>query len=331
MAEGRNALQAGKDVFGKAVGKETDKRMQIISGTVDFELQGASAVAIGKFDGMHRGHKALLEEILRAKKEGLLAAVFTFEPSPAAFFSGKTVKGLTTKEEKRRMLRQLGIDVLVEFPLNEKTAAMPPEEFIRDILCRNMKAAFIAAGTDLSYGDQGKGDYRLLESLSEEGGYRVKIIEKVQEGGKEISSTRVRDSVEAGRMEEAAQLLGAPYAVMGTVVHGNQIGRTIGFPTVNLMPPEDKLLPPNGVYRSEVECCKGIYRGLTNVGVKPTVDQGKNPPMGVETYLYDFEGDIYDTFITVRLESFVRPEQKFEGLSRLQEQLRKDIAACAEG
>ena len=91
--------------------------MQIISGTVDFELQGASAVAIGKFDGMHRGHKALLEEILRAKKEGLLAAVFTFEPSPAAFFSGKSVKGLTTKEEKRRMLRQLGIDVLVEFPL----------------------------------------------------------------------------------------------------------------------------------------------------------------------------------------------------------------------
>ncbi len=329
MAEGGRTLEAGKDVFGKV--RKGNERMQIISGTVDFELQGASAVAIGKFDGMHRGHKALLKEILQAKKEGLLAAVFTFDPSPAAFFSGKSVKGLTTKEEKRRLFRQLGIDVLVEFPLNGETAGMLPEDFIREILCHRMKAAFIAAGTDISFGDKGRGDYRLLESLSEEGGYRVKIIEKVQEGGKEISSTRVRDSVEAGRMEEAAQLLGAPYAVMGTVVHGNQIGRTIGFPTVNLMPPEDKLLPPNGVYRSEVECCKGIYRGLTNVGVKPTVDQGKNPPMGVETYLYDFEGDIYDTFITVRLESFVRPEQKFEGLSRLQEQLQKDIAACAEG
>ncbi len=305
--------------------------MQIISGTVDFELQGASAVAIGKFDGMHRGHKALLNEILQAKKEGLLAAVFTFDPSPAAFFSGKAVKGLTTKEEKRRLFRQLGIDVLVEFPLNETTAAMPPEEFIRAVLCRRMKAAFIAAGTDLSYGDKGRGDYRLLESLSAECGYRVRIINKVLEGGEEISSTRVRECVETGRMEEAAQLLGAPYAVMGTVVHGNQIGRTIGFPTVNLTPPEDKLLPPNGVYRSEVECCKGIFRGLTNVGVKPTVEQGKNPPMGVETYLYGFEGDIYDTFLTVRLKAFVRPEQKFKGLSRLKEQLQKDIAACAEG
>ena len=184
MAEGRNALQAGKDVFGKAVGKETDKRMQIISGTVDFELQGASAVAIGKFDGMHRGHKALLEEILQAKKEGLLAVVFTFDPSPAAFFSGKSVKGLTTKEEKRRLFRQLGIDVLVEFPLNGETAGMLPEDFIREILCHRMKAAFIAAGTDISFGDKGRGDYRLLESLSEEGGYRVKNIEKVQEGGK---------------------------------------------------------------------------------------------------------------------------------------------------
>lgn len=130
-------------------------------------------------------------------------------------------------------------------------------------------------------------------------------------------------------MQEAARLLGAPYAVMGTVVHGRQLGRTIGFPTVNLMPPADKLLPPNGVYRSEVECSSGVFKGLTNVGVKPTVEHGAHPPMSVETYIYDFSEDIYDSFITVRLLTFERPEQKFADVEELKEQLQRDIVAGA--
>ncbi len=299
--------------------------MQIISGATQFQLENPSAVAIGKFDGVHRGHKALLERILEAKEEGLQAAVFTFDPSPAAFFSKKVIRGLTTKEEKRRFFRQLGVDTLIEFPLNEETAAMSPENFIKEILCDRMKAGLVAAGTDLSFGDKGKGDCALLRKYAQRCGYRVEIIDKVYEGGEEISSTRVRRAVEAGRMEEAACLLGAPYMVMGTVVHGRQIGRRIGFPTVNLLPPPDKLLPPNGVYLSEAECHKGIFKGLTNVGVRPTVEQGPNPPAGVETYLYDFSDDIYDSFITVRLLSFCRPEQKFENLDALKKQLEIDI------
>ena len=129
-------------------------------------------------------------------------------------------------------------------------------------------------------------------------------------------------------MREAGRLLGVPYAVMGTVVHGNRIGRTLGFPTVNLLPPPDKLLPPNGVYRSQVECRKGVFGGLTNIGTKPTVQKGDHPVMGVETYMYDFDEDIYDTFITVRLLDFVRPEKKFDSLEALKAQLQKDIAAC---
>ena len=121
--------------------------MQIISGTTDFQLERPTAVAIGKFDGMHKGHRRLLQEILDAKAQGLMAAVFTFEPSPAAFFSGKPVKGLSTKEEKRRQFRQLGVDVLIEFPLNDETAAMPPETFIEEILYRRMRAAFIGCGS----------------------------------------------------------------------------------------------------------------------------------------------------------------------------------------
>lgn len=301
--------------------------MQIISGTASFQLKGKSAVVIGKFDGLHRGHKLLLEQILAAKEDGLQAVVFTFDPPPAAFFSGKMQKGLTTKEEKRRFFRQMGVDVLVEFPMNAETAATAPELFITNILCAKLQAELIVAGTDLSFGDRGKGDCRLLEEYAAECGYRVRIMEKLYEGGEEISSTRVRDAVDHGRMEEAARLLGAPYMVMGTVVHGRQIGRTLGFPTVNQLPPPDKLLPPNGVYLSEVECRQGIFKGLTNVGTKPTVEKGEKPPMGVETYIYDFHEDIYDSFITVRLLSFCRPEQRFESLEALKRQLDHDIEA----
>lgn len=301
--------------------------MQIISGTTEFQLEKPAAVAIGKFDGLHRGHKALLLQILEAREQGFMAVVFTFDPSPSAFFSGETMKGLTTKEEKRRFFRQLGIDMLIEFPMNAQTAGMPPEEFIEEILQKKLHAGLIAAGTDLSFGDRGKGNCSLLLKYAGRYGYRVKIIDKIYDSGQEISSTRVREAVEKGGMEEAARLLGAPYAIMGTVVHGRQIGRTLGFPTVNLLPPEDKLLPPNGVYLSEVECRMGIFYGVTNVGRKPTVERGKNPPVGVETYLYDFKEDIYDTFITVRLLSFCRPELKFENLDALREQLKKDIEA----
>lgn len=301
--------------------------MQIISGMCEFHLKGPSAVVIGKFDGLHRGHKLLIDQILQAKKDGMQAVVFTFDPSPAAFFSQKTLKGLTTKEEKRRFFRQLKVDVLIEFPMNEKTAATPPAEFITEILQKKLHAALVVAGTDLSFGDRGLGNCKLLEQYARQCSFEVRIMDKVYDGGAEISSTRVRAAVESGRMEEAQRLLGAPYAVMGPVVHGRRIGRTLGFPTVNQLPPEDKLLPPNGVYLSEVECCHGVFRGLTNVGTKPTVDQGANPPMGVETYIYDFEEDIYDTFITVRLLHFCRPERKFENLEALKKQLDHDIEA----
>lgn len=301
--------------------------MQIITGTSDFVLEGPSAVVIGKFDGLHRGHKLLISQILEAKKDGLLAAVFTFDPPPASFFSKKTAKGLTTREEKRRYFRQMGVDVLVEFPLNDRTAATPPAEFIEEILQKKLHAALVVAGTDLSFGDRGLGDCALLREYAPLCGYRVRIMDKLYDGGAEISSTRVRAAVEAGRMEEAERLLGAPYAVMGPVVHGRKIGRTLGFPTVNQLPPEEKLLPPNGVYLSEVECRHGIFRGLTNVGIKPTVENNGNPQMGVETYIYDFREDVYDTFITVRLLHFCRPEQKFESLAALKKQLEHDIEA----
>lgn len=297
--------------------------MQIIQGTTEFELPQKSAVAIGKFDGIHLGHRKLLEKILEQKKNGLLAVVFTFDPAPAVLFSGKKIKELMSREEKRTVFEQMGIDVLIEFPLNVQTAATEPECFVREYLTKKLKAAVIAAGTDLSFGKKGAGNAALLYRFAKECGYQVEIIDKVSLNGEEISSTLIREAVEVGEMEKVTALLGTPYQVTGTVAHGRKLGRTLGMPTVNILPPEGKLLPPNGVYYSRVWLFHVCYPAISNIGYKPTVSEEK--VMGVETYLYDFDEDVYGREITVELLAFKRPEMKFSGIGDLKRQMHLDI------
>lgn len=299
--------------------------MEIIQKTTDFQLNHDTAVAMGKFDGIHIGHRRLLEEILDQKKRGLRACVFTFDPAPAVLFGQSDGRELSTREEKRRLFADMGVDILIEFPLNEETAATPAEAFVREYLCTRMNARYIAAGEDLSFGERGAGDAELLRALSDELGFQVRIIEKVCVDGREVSSTRIRSCLEAGELEEVQRLLDSPYAVLGTVVRGRQIGRTIGFPTVNLLPEPDKLLPPNGVYFSRVLWGGKALAAVSNVGYKPTVTEERI--MGVESYLYDFDRELYGEEISVELLSFRRPERHFESLEALRAQLEEDIAA----
>lgn len=297
--------------------------MEIIAGTTDFLIEEKTAVAIGKFDGVHIGHRRLLEEILARKEKGLAACVFTFDPPPAVLFGSSDGKELTTREEKRKLFEKVGVDILIEFPLSFETAAILPEDFARKILAKQMNAKFIAAGTDLSFGAKGAGNAKLLQELSPELGFEVKTIEKVCIQGMEVNSTYIREQLKEGNMETVEAFLGTPYTIMGTVMHGNRIGRTIGFPTVNLLPEETKLLPPKGVYYSEVLFKGRKYRAISNVGCKPTVTD--ECIMGVESYLYDFEDEIYDEEIEVYLHAFKRPEQKFAGLEELKKQLQQDM------
>ena len=298
--------------------------MHIIENTTEFQLDRPGAVAIGKFDGIHLGHQKLIQKIIEQKAKGYLATVFTFDTSAAAFFGGEE-KELTTREEKRIVFEKMGVDVLIEFPLNRETAATEPVEFVQRYLVSQMQAAYICAGTDLSFGRRGAGNYELLHQYADSYGYQVELIDKVRMDGEEVSSTRVREAVRTGQMEAAARMLGTPYSVSGTVEHGRRLGRTIGMPTANLLPEQDKLLPPNGVYYSKVLMGGRIYRSITNIGCKPTVSE--NHIMGVETYLYDFAGDIYGKDITVQLLAFRRPEMKFDGVDSLKAQMQKDIAA----
>lgn len=297
--------------------------MQIIHSTTDFWIEEKSAVAVGKFDGIHLGHQKLLRCILEQKKQGLKSVVFTFDPPPAALFGMSSGKELMTREEKRAAFLEMGIDILIEFPLTYETAAMDPQDFIEEVLVRRMRSAYIAAGADVSFGAKGAGNYMLLRSMEAFGGYELQLVEKVCYNGREISSTYVREEVEKGNMEEVKVLLGAPYGIKGTVMHGKRFGRTIGMPTVNLLPGPGKLLPPNGVYYSEVWIDGEKYKGITNIGYKPTVSEKEQ--IGAETYIYGFEEEIYGKEITVKLLRFKRPERKFHGKAELKEQMMKDM------
>lgn len=297
--------------------------MEIIAGTLDFELNKDTAVAIGKFDGMHRGHGRLLQEILEKKKEGLASCVFTFEPSPAVFFGLSDGRELSTKEEKRQRLESLGVDFLIEFPMTRETAGMEPEVFIEEILVKRLHTKWIVAGTDISFGKKGAGNAALLESMAAKYNYRLTTIEKVKVDDTEISSTLVRKHVELGDMEYVESLLGTPYTISGKVVHGKALGRKMGMPTVNIVPEATKLLPPCGVYCSTVILEGKEYPAISNIGYKPTV--AENLALGVETYLYNFDRDIYDEEITVCLYKFLRPEMRFDSLETLRKQVLSDI------
>lgn len=297
--------------------------MQLITNTTRFILDEPSVVAIGKFDGIHRGHKELLNEVMKYREKGLKAVVFTFDPPPSVLFGDGSQKEITLRDEKRKVFEEMGIDVLIEFPLNAQTAATEPEDFVRTLLVKQMKAKQIVAGTDVSFGNKGKGNGVLLKKLATELEYGVSLIDKICFEEKEISSTYVRDEIGLGHMETVTELLGEPYYISGRVVHGKKLGRTLGMPTANLEISKEKILPPNGVYYSRVHMGGRIYKGITNIGTKPTVsDEVK---MGAETYLYDFQGDIYEQEIRVDLLSFKRPEMKFETVDELKIQMEKDI------
>lgn len=300
-----------------------------------FQLNNDTAIVIGKFDGIHRGHRELLDRIISKKKQGLDAVVFTFDKSPAELFTGKKIPSLTTKEEKRRIFEYLGVDVLIEYPLTFETAAILPEDYITKILCKQCRMKYIAAGTDLSFGDKGLGDANLVLKMSMDSVYGsadrlydVEIVDKIVIDNEEVSSSLIRDTVASGNMEKAAKLIGVPYAVSGIVAHGRKLGREMGFPTVNIAIAEEKLMPPFGVYFAEVSVDGRHFNGVTNIGCKPTVTDSKQ--VFAETNIINFNEDIYGKRITVKLLKFSRPEQKFSSVDELRQRIAIDMQECKE-
>lgn len=290
--------------------------MQIIKNTTEFQIEESTAISLGKFDGLHQGHQLLVDRILKKKKEGLDSLIFTFD------FGERPA--LTLPEERRELLRRENVDYLVECPFVPALSHMEPEDFVWEVLKKRLHAKYLAVGTDFRFGYQRKGDYHLLRKMSESCGFQVDVVEKACWQGREISSTYIREELEQGHMELVNQLLGYAYSVTGEVLHGRQIGRTLGMPTTNLLPKEQKLLPPNGVYATRTVIAGEVFEGITNIGYKPTV--GGETRKGIETYLFDLDRNLYGEIIQVQFYGYERPERKFSNLKALKAQIESDVA-----
>ncbi|WP_308685766.1 bifunctional riboflavin kinase/FAD synthetase [Stomatobaculum longum] len=296
-----------------------------------FHLPEDTVVAVGKFDGEHRGHQKIIATMLDiAREKQLKTAIFTFGTPPAAVVSGQRRPQILTNEERRERLHQAGIDYIVEYPFDAEIAAMDGEDFVREILLGAMRMRAIVGGEDLRFGKAGAVNAAKLKSLGERLHFSVYIIQKETEAGEEISSSLIRDALAAGDMAKANTLLGMPYTAEGVVQHGNGIGnRILGFPTINLLLPAGKLLPRRGVYQTETVLPDGrTFRSITNVGTNPSVEQDHlSHRLRLESFLLDFSGNLYDTRVRLRFLRFIRPEKKFASLTALKQQIMADLSS----
>lgn len=296
--------------------------MEYIANTTEFQLEN-TAVALGKFEGLHRGHQLLLKELVEFQKQGLKSVMFTFDLPPNAVIKHDYAKVIYTKDERRRKLSKTSLDYLIEHPFTEQFSRLSPEEFVKEILVGKAGAKQVVVGADFHFGYRRSGNVEILRELAPKYGYELTVIPKLQLTGDDISSSRIRACLQDGRMEEANALLGDPFTIFGEVVHGKNMGaKILGMPTANQIPPTNKYLPPNGVYVSKIIYKDEIYFGISNIGVKPTIDE--HIQKGIETFIFDFNEDIYGEMLEVQLMDFERSERKFNSFEELAQQMRKD-------
>lgn len=277
-------------------------------------IGGPFVACIGKFDGVHIGHRRILDTLLdEARAHEASSAVFSYEPKNGA-------PRLTTREEKIALLEELGVDHLALAELTPEFMATPAEEFLKKLLsCGDLKA--VAVGQGFRFGRGASGDAELLKRFGAEHGFAVHEIGRVEAGGVPVSSTAIREAVLAGDVELAARLLGREYSLTGEVARGKQLGGTIGFPTANLLKPPGKAMPAPGVYAAWVDVGGQSWPAMTNVGDNPTV-AGKY--VTVESNLFGFSGDLYGQTVTVRFVKRTRGEIKFTSVNELVEQMKTD-------
>ena len=279
-----------------------------------FPRLSGCAVTLGKFDGFHRGHQKLIKKVLERKEQGEQAVVVTFQSANEMLF---------TSEEKSQYLESLGVDVLIECSLNEKLRYMKAEDFIKEVLVDCLQVSCVIVGEDFRFGYKRKGSPALLRKYGKTYHFDVEICSREREENRKISSADIREALKKGNMEKVSKLLGRDFSLSGTVEHGNGIGHKKLVPTANVIPQKGKLMPPNGVYVTLFRFEEKEYRSITNVGYKPTIG---DTTLGVETFLFDCNEDLYGKDCVVEFKKYVRPEQKFPSIEKLKEQIQQDIA-----
>lgn len=341
-------------------------------------------IALGNFDGVHRGHQQVIQPILAQAKQsatsqlpsqdshgdgghsspqlavqgysdrkGILlpsppspacsqpvepdltvpsqpwATVLTFYPHPQEFFSGVPRSLLTPLDEKVLHLQHLGVAQLVLLPFNQELAQLSPQSFVTDILIQQLQAQHISVGEDFRFGHQRRGDVDYLQRLARHHGVQVTVVPLERSGQGRISSSRIRQALEAGHLDEAQHLLGRPYQLSGRVIRGQRLGHQLGFPTANLHLAPDKFVPRCGVYSVQVygsqDDLETGWPGVMNIGYRPTVNGISRT---IEVHLLEWQGDLYNRTLTVYLNSFIRPEHKFDSLESLKAQIQADCEAA---
>lgn len=284
------------------------------------------ALAVGFFDGLHLGHQAVINEMIRiAEAKGLHKAVMTFDPHPSVVLNPekKRTDYLTPLQEKKRILEAMGIDYLFIVPFTSNFAMMEERTFIKQYFTDNHVKQVIA-GFDFSYGKFGKGNMLKLEA--DKDGFEVTAVPKKAIDNEKISTTQIRENLQSGEIRAANAQLGRPYKITGLVVQGEKRGRTIGFPTANVMPNEEFVLPRLGVYAVTLkrDSTGKTYHGVCNIGVKPTFHDPDKSQVSIEVNIFDFNESIYGERVEVAWHDFIRPEQKFDGIDALINQINQD-------
>jgi riboflavin kinase/FMN adenylyltransferase len=304
--------------------------MELVRGLYNLRGDHHGCVAtIGNFDGVHRGHQAVIEQCARKAAElGLPVTLITFEPQPGEYFNPRSAPArLTRLREKIRALGQCGVARILCLPFNAHLAGLEPETFIREILVNGLGVKYLVVGDDFRFGKDRAGNFSLLQQAGVRHGFEVASMHTYCLGGDRVSSTRVRDALICGDLATAATLLGRPYAMSGRVAHGDKRGRTIGFPTANVFL-HRATSPLSGVFAVNMEgVAAAPVAGVANVGIRPTV--GGTRAL-LEVHLFDFDRDIYGEHVQVSFLKKIREERHFESFEALREQIRLDAREAAD-
>lgn len=302
--------------------------MKIIQNNIQARNIKNAVVTIGTFDGVHLGHQAIFKEMRRLAKEvDGETVVVTFYPHPRQVLAIGTerLRFICSQEEKMEKFENYGIDNVIIIPFTKEFASTPSEVFIRDYIIERIHPAVIVVGYDHHFGKNRMGDYEMLNSLSSQYGFRTVQLEAQYINGVAVSSTKIRNFLWTGNVKSANELLGYPYSVTGPVVRGNEIGRTIGFPTANLDIPDEFMMINNpGVYACQTIIDGKRYNAMANTGVRPTIGDRADGDFIIEVNVFDFDGDLYGKTLKVWFFDRIRDEEKFTGLEALKRQLEQD-------
>ncbi len=295
--------------------------MKYYNNPVDVEFPPC-VIALGKFDGVHKGHREIIKSVIDNLEDDLCPAVFTFDKSILKA-SDDGNEPILSESDRIAIFEELGIEYVACYTFDDNLKNMDREQFVKDILIGRLNAKKVVIGVDFRFGRNRLGDVNYLESIKDKYGFDLIVVDDYGDGSGRISSSRIREALRSGDVEEANAMLNRPYSVKGIIIHGRELGRTIGIRTTNVRMPDDRLLPALGAYVTGNVIEGEVFYGITNLGYKPTVD-GKH--LLLETHLFDFDRDVYGKEMTTELLKFVRSEERFSSVDELQEQINKDIA-----